>query len=310
MYVHTYFALELNGYTIASKDVDLSGDTADNHTNCDEKISNLKCINQPDMQQLLPNLDKSEELMDTILPNMLLLYYLDLCDSIIELLQASQAEQIIEIIDSFLISDQPVKLFSDNFIKSLKNSPNTNMILRRLFLYSRWYDVSFIEELVLKCDCQRGVQLLDWFNSHINRTLPILRYPIPAPFSFMLKDESNSHFLMAMRYRREHCTLSDINALKSLLLQVFEIKSYGCILVGIVSPDILYWLLPNSAFTIVCKKVPECIEYLCTRGITDVAISPDITFSTSGKQSRQAVSYFTFESKKVSILTYLTSYLL
>ena len=312
MYVCMYVELELNGFAIASKDVHCSNEISDVLINYDEKESkiSLKCINESSkMQRLLPDLDKSGELMYTFLPNTLLLQYLDLCDSIIELLQTLQTKQVVERVNSFVISDThnyPIKLFSDDYIKSLNDGPSTGLMLRRLFLYSRWYDVSFIEELLKKCECLRGVQLLGWFNSHIDANLPILRYPISTPSSFLIKDEFNSHFLMAMRYKRKRCTLSDITTLKSLLLQVFGIKSYCCILVGIVSPDILYWLLPNSAFTIVCKKVPEYIDYLCIKGITNVAVSPDITFSSSGKQSRHAVSYFTFENKKVSIILVIT----
>ena len=241
--------------------------------------------------------------MYTLSPKTLLLQYLDLCDNIIELLQTSHPKLIIKIVSNFVISDtynQQVKLFSDSYIKLLNKISSTTVILRRLFLYSSWYDFSFVEELVKRCNCLEGINLLDWFKSRINKTLPISYYPLPTPSSLMIPNKSSSHFVIAMRYTEKPFILSHITILKLFLLQIFKVKSYACILLGVVSPDILYWLLPNSVFTIICEKVPKHIDYLYTKGITEIAISPDITFTKGGEQNIQSVPYFTFEDKIVS----------
>ena len=305
-----YVALELNGYTSTStsEDIDLSSEASSIQINYDEKESkvSLKKFNESDkIQRLLPDLDKSEELMYTLSPNTLLLQYLDLCDNIIYLLQTFDPKQIIKIVANFVISDtlnQQVKLLSDDYIKSLNKIPSTAMLLRGLFLYSSWYDFSFVEELVKECDCSEGVNLLNWFFCRINKTLPITYYPLPTTSSLMIPNKSSSHFVMAMRYTEKPFILSHITILKSFLLRIFKVKSYACILLGVANPDILYWLLPNSAFIIICKKLLQNIDYLYRKGITDIAISPDITFTKSGKQNVQSVPYFTFENQEVSIV--------
>ena len=301
--MHTYVELELNGYTNTNEDIHVSSEALSIQMNYDEtesKVSLKKFSESDQMQRLLPDLDKSEKLMYTLLPKTLLMQYLDLCDSIIRLLQKLQPKQIIKIVANFAISEeQQVKLFSDSYIKSLNKITSTVVILRRLFLYSSWYDFSIVEELVKECKCFKGFYLLDWFNLHIDKTLPISHYPLPIPSSLMIPDKSSSHFLMAMTYREELLTLLHITELKSFLLHTFKIKSYTCILLGVGSPDTLYWLLPKSVFSLVCKEVPEHIDDFYTEGITKIAISPDITFTKSGKQNVQSLPQFTFEDKEV-----------
>ena len=309
VYVHTYIELESNGYTNTSEDVHFSSEASSSiqmkYDETESKVSLKKFSKSDKIQRLLPDLDKSEKLMYTLLPKTLLTQYLDLCDSIITLLQTLHPKQIIKIVAKFVISEErhvQLKLFSDSYIKSLNKITSTVMILRSLFLYSSWYDFSVIEELVKECDCSEGVYLLDWFNLHIDKTLPISHYPLPNPSSLMIPNESSSHFVMAMRYRASQklFTLQHITELKSFLLHTFRIKGYACILLGVASPETLYWLLPNSVFTIIYKIIPECIDDLCTKEITKIAISPDIVFTKSGKQKVQSLPQFTFEDNKVS----------
>ena len=306
-----YVALELGGYTSTSKDEYFSHE-ATNAQDClisyDENESrvSLKLVDDSEMlQKLLPDLSKSKKLMYTLLPKTLLLQYLDLCNRIIYLLQTLSPKEIIKAVANFVVSDVPdqqFKLFSENYIISLHKSANTTEILRRLFLYSNWYDYSFIEELIKEFNCSEGVDLLEWFYSRINKTLPISYYPLPTPSALMIPDKSSSHFLLAMRYTEKPFVFSRIIVLKSFLLRIFKIKNYACILLAVVSPDILYWLLPTNVFTIVHKKLLEHLDYLYTKGIIEVAISPDITFSKSDMPNMNSLPYFTFEDIKVSIL--------
>ena len=319
--VHTYAELELNGYTNTNEDVDLSSEASSsiqmNYDETESKVS-LKIFSESDkIQRLLPDLDKSEKLMYTLSPKTLLIQYLDLCDSIIRLLQTLRPRQIIKIVANFVIGEeQQVKLFSDSYIKSLNKITSTVVILRSLFLYSSWYDFSVVEELVKECNCFEGFYLLDWFNLRIDKTLPISHYPLPTPSSLMIPVESSSHFVMTTRYREKLFTLLHITELKSFLLHTFKIKSYACILLGVASPETLYWLLPNSVFTIICKIIPQCTDDLYTKGITEIAISPNIVFTKSGKQNAQSLPQFTFEDKEVSAVhshvykVILASYLL
>ena len=306
-----YAALELGGYTSTSEDVHFSIEVA-NAQDClmsyDENESEvyLKLVcDSEKLQKLLPDLSKSKKQMYTLLPKTLLLQYLDLCDSITDLLQALSPKEIIKTVANFVVSDVPdqqFKLFSENYIKSLKKSTSTTMILRRLFPYSNWYDFSFIEELIKEFNCSEGVDLLEWFYSRINKTLPMSYYPLPTPSALMIPDKSSSHFLLVMRYTEKPFIFSHVIVLKLFLLRIFKIKSYACILLAVVNPDILYWLLPISVLTIVRKKILEHFDYFYTKGIIDIAISPDIIFSKSGMLSIQSLPYFTFEDKKVSIL--------
>ena len=265
----------------------------------------LKLISDSEnLQKLLPDLSKSKKLMYTLSPKTLLQQYLDLCDSIIDLLQTLSPEEIIKTIANFVVSDVPdqqFKLLSENYIKSLNKSANSTVILRRLFLYSNWYDYSFVEEMIKKLNCFEGVDLLEWFFSRINKTLPISYYPLPSPSACMIPDKSSSCFLLITRYTEKPFVFSRIVVLKSFLLHIFKIKSYACILLAIVNPDILYWLLPINVFTIVCKKISEHLDYFYTKGITDIAMFPDITFSKSGMLNTQLSPYFSFQDIKVSI---------
>ena len=246
--------------------------------------------------------------MYTLLPKTLLQQYLDLCDSIINLLQTSSPKEIIETVANFVVSnvpDQQFKIFSEDYIKSLNKSTNTAVILRRLFVYSNWYDYSFVKELIKRFNCFEGVNLLDWFYSRINKTLPISYYPLPTPSALMIPDKSSSHFLLVMRYIEKPFIFSRIVVLKLFLLRIFKIENYACVLLAVFSPDILYWLLPTSLYAIVRKKILEHLDYLYTKGIIEIAISPDITFSKSGMLNAQSVPYFSFEDAKVSVCFYV-----
>ena len=310
MRIYLRIALELGGYT--NEEMHFSDEmtvTQDCWVSYDEKGSKVSLKHSDhseNVQKLLPDLDKSEKLMYTLSPKTLLQQYLDLCDSIIDSLRSLPPKEVIEIVSNFVVSDvlnDQVKLFPKGYIKSLNKNADTAVILRRLFLYSSWYDYSFVEELVKECNYSEGVNLLEWFYCHIDKTLPISYYPLPTPSALMIPDKSSSHFIMAMKYTEKPFNLSCIIALKTFLLQVFEINSYACLLLAIVNPDILYWFLPNSVFTIVCQKILEHIDYLGTKGIVEVAITPDIAFSKSGMQKLESISYFSFEDNEVSIVS-------
>ena len=238
---------------------------------------------------LIPDLN-TMELSCYISPSNIILKYLDLLDSILELLQLIPPKEIIEALNCVMASDtQGINMFSAEFISKLKNFFDITSVFRVLFPYTNWYDHSIIRELLEVCDCTEGIKLLDKFDSQINITLPITSYPIPAPSDLMVSDESSTHTVMAVRCEQQLSGLSlqYIGVVKLLIMETFRITKHACVVLAVAdhSSAMLFWLIPKGVVSLISNAVQKHSTYLYRNGLLEVAIYPNFSFST-GSTSR------------------------
>ena len=262
----------------------------------ENEMKNFKLFVTKRQRPLLPDLN-AMEWSQYILPSNVGLKYLDLFDSLVELLQIVHPDIIIEALNDVMASDtQRLTFFAPKFQKMLEKFTNATALLRILFPYTNWYDHSIIRELVEACECPEGVKLLDEFDSRIDVTLPITSYPIPAPSDLMIPDESSTHTVMAVRCDQQLSSLSlkHIGVVKSLMMNTFSITKHAFVLLAISnnSSAVIFWLIPRSVVPMINNAIQESSTSLYNNGLLEVAIwSPNFSFSTGSTSRIWMIAY-------------------
>ena len=284
MYVYHTVDLNAKGFSIEVP-ID-SFDVPVGLIECDQaEMERFKNFVTTRQRPLLPDVSITEE-FQYINPSKVILKYLDLHDSLIQLLQCVPHKEILKVFRSVVASDTyDIKYFSPDFMKTLENCSTTSL-LRILFPYTNWYDHSIVRELVEACDCPEGVKLLDEFDSRIDVTQPITAYPIPAPSSFMNPSESSTHTVMAVSYEKQLSSLSlqHIEEMKLDLMRKFGITEHACVLLAIENYNsaTIYWLIPSNIVALINGTTQEQLIFLPKSGLLAVDIYPNFLFSTGG----------------------------
>ena len=312
LYVYlTYTALECAGFEQLVKDNDdlvLEDDSRCFLTCKTESDISFKVIGPKRTRPILPVCNLSEESSVFSSFNVILKYF-DLFDSLIELLQFKETNEAL----TNLIASETfhIKLFSPDFVKYLRGCTNTVLLLRVLFPYTNWYDHSILRWLLQACNCSEGLKLLDEYNAQIDFALPIKDYPLPIyQPSYMTPDVSSTHTMLAIRCEQQLSSLKlkHIGKVKSILLQVFDITEYACILLTATntSSAILYWLIPQSIVPYIYSKVKEYSRYLHDNKILEIAVYPNFAFSTGNVDRIWSLAYY---SDTASAPTHVSAYL-
>ena len=257
-----------------------------------DRIESLKMFVPKRLRPLLPDLEEA----DHMLPSNVVLKYLDLFDSLTEMLQMLNSNDLICILSS-LIATNVLKLFPAEFIENLRRyCNNTSVLLQALFPYTNWYDHSIVSELVAKCSCPEASKLLDDFDSRIDCTQSITAYPISGLSSNMIPDESSTHTILAIKCVQELSSLSlqHTKIIKSVILQTFNLTKQSCVLLAFANFDsaVIYWLLTKNVSFLISSTLQQHSDYLYKNGILEVAIYPSFIFSTGSNQRIWSIAYF------------------
>ena len=217
----------------------------------------------------------------------MLLKYLDLFDSLVELLQCLNRNEIINVLSDITASDIPgINYFTTDFIEKLREcTTTTTSLLKILFPYTNWYDHSIIRKLVEACDCPEGVKLLDEFDSQIDVSLPFIEYPILVPSNLMTPDESSTHTVMVVKCMQSLSSLllKHIGVVKSLMINKLNIVKHACTLLAVAdhSSAVFFWLIPRSVVSTIINGIQEHSGDLLQHGLTELTIYPNFSFLTS-----------------------------
>lgn len=284
-----------NGFSALKRAENLSDRTNVGDEYNENQLESYKILHKR-KQPLLPDLDHAE-VSTYFVPSNVMLKYLDLFDSLVELLLSLHPPKLVKMISNIMASDScSVSYFTHDFVERLKRCTSISSVMKVLFPYTNWYDHSFIRELVDACNCPEGVKLLDQFDSRIDVTLPITSYPVPAPSSIMLPDESSTHTVMVVRCEQQLSSMSlqHVKEVKSFLVEKFGVTKHAFVLLAVAnrSSAMLFWLIPRKIVSMITISVQEHSATLYERGLLEVAIYPNFSLSTGSISEIWKMAFF------------------
>ena len=207
--------------------------------------------------------------------------YFQVCNSVVQLLSSCHVKVLLDVCGNLMASDRhAVKLFSDNQMKSLKKSDNSVCLLQNLSLFFTWSNHSILR--VLADHCSEAVNILDDFDCRVDSFEFIASYPIPCFSLSMIPYDSSSHTIMAIRCDQElyECSLQYVYDMQSVMMEKCDITQHCLQLLAVRSdPTILYWTIPKCVVCLINDNVSLNSEYLCSRGILELLVYPDLVFT-------------------------------
>ena len=223
--------------------------------------------------------------------------FAELLQKLYELLQSTEAKNIILVLTQLLASNSNrIQLFSQQELLECNNCNNVSGILKRLRHCWSWYDHALLRFLIKACDLPEALKLLDDFFLSLDVSQPLSAYPIPDVSSSLAVYDHSSYTVLATKHQEDYSALllQDINRLKSMLSETFDVTEHCIRLVAIhSSPTVLFWMVPKCVVPVISAKVQEHCSSLSAQKISEVAIYPNTIIVTDG-------------SLRVGLLAYLS----
>ena len=205
-----------------------------------------------------------------------------------------------------------IPLFSVNFIKKMKNSPDPFIFKMYLFPYITWFDHPIIRVLVESSRTKEAVQLLNHFDSSIDHDQLITPYTIPEYSQLIIPCKGNeSEFtLIITKHFKNHneITLRDLLDMKKAMMLNWELTIHAIHLVAMHSKlNCFYWMIPRKIQPIIKVKLSEDQQMLWDKGIIMIALLPDNYLSDEEYQPNEECKLYFINFKmedatEVSIL--------
>ena len=175
------------------------------------------------------------------------------------------------------IVDQLAFLPSD-YLEDLSNASTEEVLDRVAFLWS-WNNHSILRAVVGAANCQKGIEMLDKFESQIDATQPMELFPIPRPLMKMAPSSSSAFTVLSIRVeydKDEPVPLKYVNNVATIINEKFEISSHALqLLAARTNPLMFYWTIPKSIVPLVSKGVNEHSDYLKEKGFSEIALFPN-----------------------------------
>ena len=217
-------------------------------------------------------------IFDIKLSYTLLTVFFQVCDSVVELLASCHVELLVDVCESLMASNKyPINFFSDNQMKKLKKCDSSLLLLQRLSLFFTWSNYSILR--VLANQCSEAVNILDNFDRRIDFFEVIASYPIPCFSLNMIPFDTSTHTILAIQCGQKlyECTLQYVYDMQSVMMDKCDITQHCLQLLAVRSdPTILYWTIPKCVVDLINTNIPLHSEYLCSRGILEVLVYPDL----------------------------------
>ena len=324
LHILMYVALKLAGFTkllegpaVVSNDEETIADTLkfpgfSFYYNEDKLQSSFKKFKSKRKRLLSPTLSNKKEYFSS---SSILLKYLDLFDNLAELMESLHPRTLIDAISHLVAIDTYdlcVKQFSAEYVTQLSHCSNSVEVLTKLFPFSNWCDHCVIRELLELCNCSEGVKLLDEFDSRIDLIQPITDFPISAPSSLIVPNDTSYYTIMAIKHKVELSSLKlyHIGMIKSEIIQICGLTKYSCLFLAVTkhNPVVLYWLIPRNLLSFISNALLNFADCLYSKGILEVAIYPDFVVYTSNISNVLPLEHFTFRSQNIEVHTNIHTY--
>ena len=236
--------------------------------------------------------------------------FTELLQKLYELLQSAEAKNIMLVLTQLLASNSnKIQLFSQKELLECNNYNNVSGILKRLRHCWTWYDHGLLRLLFESCDLPKALKLLNDFHSSLDVSQPLSAYPIPDVSSSLAVYDHSSHTILATKHLEDHSTLllQDVNRLKSMLSETFDVTEHCIRLVAIHSnPTVLFWMVPKCVVPVISAKVQEHCSFLSAQKISEVAIYPNTIIVTDGSLRVGLLAYLSNKITDVSYTCLLT----
>ena len=212
--------------------------------------------------------------------------FLHLLGILNNLLQSVHPSVLVSKCSELLISEtHKISLFSTDELNMLNQYSQTSMLMKILRVHWTWYDHSILKTLLEVSNVHNAMKLLEDFESHIDYTLPVTNYPIPAVNHLMIPSRSSKYTVLATTYDCDttirYLTLQCVTDLKLKMISSFGITEHSVQLLAVNhTPAIFYWMIPKVVVPLVSIRstVQKHLNMLKSSGITEVAIYPNSMF--------------------------------
>ena len=187
--------------------------------------------------------------------------FLDMKMQLQQILQTSNPQIILEQCKSLMAShDHDIVLFSNEYLRSLKQCSLAPEILQKLSPFFRWSNHSVLTAVVEACNNPEATMLLQQFDSQLNLSLPITEYPVPQPYPSMAPYDTSTETVLAVKLNTElsRFSLQQFFELQCLIRKHFQITEHSMQLMAAKSSlGILYWMVPKCIAHLINSKIMQ-----------------------------------------------------
>ena len=236
------------------------------------------------------------------IPSLVHIAFSHLIDQVNELLSSCDVKKLIEQCASIMACEQNnIKLFSNYQIKKMSECCNALSLLQSLSRFLSWSNHSFLR-MLLSETLSEAQQLLDEFDSRLDRKQSVTSYPIPLFSSDMIPNDTSSYTILAIRCHQEayEPTLQDVYDIQSLITEVCDITQHCLQLLATRNNlAVIYWTIPKCVVKILKNLVPKHCEYLYSKGVLEVLIYPKVLLTTCNDINIISLGRSVFVAEKV-----------
>ena len=229
--------------------------------------------------------------------------FLNLTNEICKELATCNSESLVKGCEDLMASDtQQIPLFSQEFVSNLREIDLGSTIIQKLASLTNWCDHSILNTIVEVCNVPEATALLTEFDSGIDPSQPLMKYPIPAPSHHMVPYDTSTHTVLAVQLNLQlhHSTLQSVIDTRSLIQEKCEVTPHCLQLLAVAktSHTIIYWTIPKHVASLITSKVQQYQSDFHQNGIQQVLVYPGMIFVTAGALTVGPFLFFT----KVSIV--------
>ena len=187
--------------------------------------------------------------------------FLDMKMQLQQILQTSNSQIILEQCKSLMAShDHDIALFSNEYLRSLKQCSLVPEILQKLSPFFMWSNHSVLIAVVEACNNPEATMLLQQFDSQLDLSLPITEYPVPQPYPSMAPYDTSTETVLAVKLNTElsRFSLQQFFELQCLIQKHFQITEHSMQLMAAKSSlGILYWMVPKCIAHLINSKIMQ-----------------------------------------------------
>ena len=233
--------------------------------------------------------------------------YLNMTNELCKTLATCNSKILVERCESLMASDtQQIPLFSHEIVKK---SDLSSAIIQKLALQTNWSDHSILYSIVEVCNVPEAAALLTEFNSGIDPSQPLMKYPIPTPSHHMIPYGTSTHTVLAVQLNLQlhQTTFQSVIDTRSLIQEKCEVTPHCLQLLAVAktSHTIIYWTIPKHVASLITSKVQQYQSDLHQNGIQQISVYPGAAFVIGSALTVGLFSFFTEVSFNISIIIIL-----
>jgi len=252
------------------------------------------------------NREDTDTTCNTFDPSSLVVKFSDMKVQLTELLQSVDPKVIADQCGLLKASDEAnIPLFTTKIIEGIKQSKNAASFMQKIMMFTNWSDHSILSSIVRVSNVPEAAALLVKFDTKIDPSQPLIKYPIPAPSHHMIPYTATTHTVLAVQLNLQlnHSTFQNLIDTRLLIQEKCEVTAHCLQLLAVAktSHTIIYWTIPKHVASLITSKVQKYQSDLLQNGVQQVAIYPGTALVTGSALTVGPFVFFT----KVSINSWI-----